>query len=255
MAKTPHFVWYDVMTDDVPATEAFYKSVAGWTTRDASTPNAAYTLFSAREHIVGGLMPIPKDSLAAGVRPAWMGYVGVPDVDDFAKRLAAAGGAIRRGPQDIPGVGRFAVAADPDGAGFILFTPNAGPTPPVVASGTPGHVGWRELRAADGERAFAFYSGLFGWTKAMAVDMGAMGTYQTFAAGGEPIGGIMTKAPGGPSGWLYYINVEGIDAAAARVEKAGGAVVSGPHPVPTGAFVIGGRDNRGADFALLGPRG
>lgn len=254
MTKPANFVWYDVMTDDVPAAEAFYKNVAGWTARDASTPNTAYTLFSAGEPMVGGLMPIPGDARAAGVRPAWMGYIGVPDVDDFAKRVKAAGGAVHRGPHDIPDVGRFAVVGDPDGSGFMLFAPKPGPTPPVVAPGTPGHFGWRELRAADSERAFAFYSGLFGWTKAMAVDMGAMGTYQTFAAGGEPIGGMMTKAPGGPAGWLYYINVEDIDAAAARVEKAGGAVVSGPHAVPTGAFVIGGRDNRGADFALLGPR-
>lgn len=255
MTKPAHFVWYDVMTDDVPATEAFYKSVAGWTTRDASTPDTAYTLFCVGEAMVCGLMPIPKDVLAAGVRPAWMGYIGVPDVDDFARQVTAAGGVVRRPPRDIPDIGRFSVIADPDGAGFILFAPKPGPTPPVVAPRTPGHFGWRELRAGDGERAFAFYSQLFGWTKAMAVDMGAMGTYQTFAAGGgEPIGGMMTKGPGWSGGWLYFINVDDIDAAAARVGKAGGAVVSGPHPVPNGAFVIGGRDNRGADFALLGPR-
>ena len=35
-----------------------------------------------------------------------------------------------------------------------------------MVPGTPGHVGWHELHAGDGESAFAFYSGLFGWTKA-----------------------------------------------------------------------------------------
>jgi hypothetical protein len=254
MSQPANFVWYDVMTDDVPATEAFYKAVVGWTTRDVSTPDASYTLLCVGETMVGGLMPIPKEARAAGVRPAWMGYVGVPDVDDFAKRVAAAGGVVHRPPSDIPDIGRFAVVADPGGAGFILFAPNPHPTPPMVAPATPGHFGWRELRAGDGERAFAFYSGLFGWTKAMAVDMGAMGTYQTFAAGGEPIGGMMTKPAGAPAHWLYFINVEDIDAATARVEGAGGSVVSGPHQVPNGAFIIQGRDTRGADFALLGPR-
>ena len=40
----------------------------------------------------------------------------------------------------------------------------------------PGHFGWRELHAGDRETAFAFYSGLFGWTKADTFDMGPMGS-------------------------------------------------------------------------------
>ena len=39
----------------------------------------------------------------------------------------------------------------------------------------------------DGPSAFAFYSGLFGWTKAEAMDMGPMGIYQIFAIDGEPV--------------------------------------------------------------------
>ncbi len=204
-----NFVWYDVMTDDVPAAEAFYKNVVGWTTRDASNADTPYTLFCVGEAMAGGLMPIPAAARAAGVRPAWMGYIGVENVDDHAKRVVAAGGAIYRQPSDIPDVGRIAVAADPDGAGFMLFSPKPGQfPPPVVPPRTPGHFAWRELRAGDPERAFAFYSGLFGWTKDMAVDMGAMGTYQTFAAGGPPIGGMMKKPPDEPAHWLYYTNVE-----------------------------------------------
>lgn len=254
MTKPANFVWYDVMTDDVPAAEAFYKSVVGWTTKDVSTPDVSYTLFCAGEAMVGGLMPIPAEARAAGVKPAWMGYVGVADVDDAAKRVEAAGGAIHRAPCDIPDVGRFAVVSDPDGAGFILFAPKPGPTPVAAPSGTPGHFGWRELFAGDGERAFAFYSQLFGWTKAHAVDMGAMGTYQLFAAGGEPVGGMMTAPPGAPPHWGYTINVEAIDAATARVERTGGAILNGPHQVPTGYWVVQCRDNRGAGFALAAPR-
>ena len=35
-------------------------------------------------------MPIPEDAAKAGVRPAWMGYIGVDDVDVYAKRVKAA---------------------------------------------------------------------------------------------------------------------------------------------------------------------
>ena len=46
-----------------------------------------------------------------------MGYIGVDDVDAYARRVKKSGGAIHRGPENIPGVGRFAVAGDPQGSG------------------------------------------------------------------------------------------------------------------------------------------
>ena len=80
------------------------------------------------------------------------------DVDADAARVVAAGGAIMRLPEDIPNVGRFAVAADPGGAVFLLFKPNTTEEPKAIAPMTPGHVGWHELYAGDLDREFAFYS-------------------------------------------------------------------------------------------------
>ena len=74
--------------------------------------------------------------------------------------------------------------ADPHGAVFILFKGTSEEAPPPAPAGTPGHVGWHELHAGDLDSAFAFYSGLFGWTKAEAMDMGPMGVYQIFAIDG-----------------------------------------------------------------------
>jgi predicted enzyme related to lactoylglutathione lyase len=164
------FVWYEVMTSDTKAAESFYRSVIGWDAKDSGMTDRSYTLFSMGPTMVGGLMPIPQDAAKAGVGPAWMGYIGVDDVDVYAKRVKAAGGAIHRGPEDIPGVGRFAVAGDPHGAGFMLFKGAGDEAVTPAPAGTPGHVGWRELHAGDREGAFAFYSGLFGWTKGEAVD-------------------------------------------------------------------------------------
>ena len=121
------FVWYDQMSNDLKASAAFYKSVIGWSI-DANSMNASeYSILKAGDAMIGGLMPIPEDSKRAGVRPAWMGYIGVDDVDVYAGKVKAAGGAIHREPTDIPDVGRFAVAADPTGAGFILFKGQAMP--------------------------------------------------------------------------------------------------------------------------------
>src|SRR5579875_1934897 len=103
---------------------------------------------------------------------------------------------------------------------------------------TPGHMGWHELYAGNLDREWDFYEKLFGWTKRRAIDLGAYGTYQTFAAaGGEECGGIMTKPPEMPASfWNYYIAVKSVDAAAARVEEKAGQIVQGPMEVPGGAW-------------------
>ncbi|MBV1704293.1 MAG: VOC family protein [Hyphomicrobiales bacterium] len=252
------FVWYDHMSPDKKAAEAYYAEVCGW----AVVPNTMNAQDYSILHVpgstwgVGGLMPIPDDAKAAGMKATWSGYVGVDDVDAWAGKVKAAGGAIYRPPGDIPNVGRFAVVADPHGASFILFQPGGSPPPGgAPAPGTPGTFGWHELHAGDGVAAFAFYSGLFGWEKDTAIDMGPMGVYQTFKIGGAQAGGMMTKAPEMPRPqWLYYVNVEAIDAAAARATKAGGKILNGPMEVPGGLWIVQCFDPQGAMFAMVAPK-
>ncbi len=201
-------------------------------------------------------MALPPDAKAAGARPGWIGYVWVDDLSSAVDQVTREGGVVHRPPNDIPGVGKFAIIGDPQGPMIALFTgPDAdmgrNPTP-----GAPGHAGWRELYAADGEKAFDFYSKLFGWTEAATVDMGGMGTYRIFAVGGEQAGGMMTKPPAVPAPyWLYYFNVAEINEAATRVRAGGGEIVNGPHEVPGGSIILQCLDPQGAMFALVEPRG
>jgi len=249
------FVWYDLMTTDPKAAEAFYRGVLGWRAQDSGVPGQSYTILSVGETKIGGLMALRPDACAAGAQPGWTGYVAVDDVDAYAARIKQAGGTIHHGPEDIPGVARFAVAADPHGAKFDIIKGFSDATPQPQAPGTPGHVGWRELHAGDGQSAFAFYAGLFGWTKAEAMEMGPMGIYQLFATGGEPAGGMMTRTKDMPSPtWLYYFNVDDIDAGATRVTDGGGRILHGPHEVPGGSWIVQCGDPQGAMFALVGPR-
>jgi predicted enzyme related to lactoylglutathione lyase len=247
-----NFVWYELMTSDPKAAEDFYKYVVGWSARDAGMPNFPYTLFSAGDELIAGMMALSKEACEAGVRPAWLGYVGVDDVDGFAQRATRAGAKIHHGPEDIPGVGRFAVLADPQGAVFALF--KASTPSPSPALMKPGHIGWHELHASDGARAFEFYSGLLGWGKGEAMNMGPIGIYQLFNAGGPAIGGMFTKPPHEPTPhWLYYFSVPAIEDAVARVKEKSGKVTNGPTEVPGGAFIIHGLDPQGAMFALVAP--
>lgn len=247
------FVWYDAMTTDPEAAAAFYKEVIGWDAKDSGMPDRTYLILSNGKIGIGGLMPIPAEAAAHGWRPLWMGYIEVDDVDESAAKVTTAGGSILRGPEDIPGVGRFAVAADPHGATFNLFKGAAGQMPAPVEPGTPGHIGWAELSSGDLETAWTFYTSLFGWTSPSEMDMGPMGVYRMFATGGEmPAGGMMTKTPETPAPfWLYYFNVEAVDAAVERATKAGGKLLMGPHEVPGGQWIAQFLDPQGAMFAVV----
>jgi predicted enzyme related to lactoylglutathione lyase len=249
------FVWYELTTTDMQTAKAFYAAVVGWGTRDASMAGMPYTVFTAGDASVSGMMELPKAARKRGERPMWIGYICVDDVDATADRIKRLGGAVHVPPQDILHVSRFSVVCDPQMATFALFKwQSLGKEQPVNLR-TRGHVGWHELLADDWEKAWAIYSELFGWQKAEA-DVGAMGAYQQFSAGGQTIGGMMTKPPTVPvSCWLYYFNVGDIDAAVKRVKAGSGQVLRGPTEVLDGNWIVQCADPQGAIFALVGNRG
>jgi predicted enzyme related to lactoylglutathione lyase len=254
----PHgkFCWYELMTTDTEAAGKFYSHVVGWNLFEPGGPHAGYTLLRVGDQGIGGMMKLPDEACAAGARPGWMGYIWVPEVEAALAKVIAAGGAVHKEPADIPQIGRFAVVSDPQGANFILFRHSDDREAPPFAPGTPGYVGWHELHAGERDSALAFYAGQFGWTRGEAHDMGGpVGVYQLFEIGGIQSGGMMNKMEVFPHPfWLYYFNVDDIDAAAARVTSAGGQVVMGPHEVPGGAWILQAIDPQGGMFALMGPK-
>jgi predicted enzyme related to lactoylglutathione lyase len=257
MATSPgSFVWYELMTTDTEAAKAFYSNVIGWSAQDASMPDMTYTLFKVGDVPAAGLMNLPEEARRMGAPPSWMGYVAVDDVDATAERVKSLGGAVHVAPSDIPNVGRFSVVADPQGAALALFKSSNPAQDQPAELGAPGRAGWHELFAADWEKAFVFYAELFGWQKADAIDMGPMGTYQLFSAGGSPIGGMFNKPPPVPAPfWLYYVSVGDFDAAAERAKAGGGQILNGPMEVPGGSWIVQAMDPQGAMFALVGRRG
>ena len=246
-AKANPFCWYELVTTDHDAAQAFYGKVAGWDVTDAGLGDRRYSILSANGSPLGGLVAMDVQ------RPFWLGYVAVEDVDAYAHKVTAAGGSIHRAPEDIPDVGRFCVVADPQGASFVLFKGN-GVQPPLPAQFTPGSMTWHELHTSDQEGAFAFYSGLFGWEKGEGLDMGPMGIYQMISIDGATIGAMMTDSQAPHPYWLYYIGTADIDASVARIGEAGGAVMMGPHEVPGGAWIVVGSDPQGGMFAVVGQR-
>ena len=245
------FGWYELMTNDTAAAGKFYSSVVGWTTQDVGMPGMPYTTFNVDGVGITGMLTVP------GAPNMWVGYIHVENVDAKVEEIVAAGGKLWRPATDVPGMLRFTVMSDPQGAAIVIFTSNPDmPTPANrPAPPTPGTIGWHELYTTDLEGAWSFYSSQFGWTKSSDMDMGPMGVYRIFDEGkGSPMGdgGMMTKAPEMPnSRWGFYFSVDAIGAAIERVNAGGGKVIQGPHQVPGGQWIIQGIDPQGANFALV----
>jgi uncharacterized protein len=247
VARHGHFAWYELLTTDMAAARAFYGRVLGWVAGDASTPKFSYSVFTAGDVPVCGLMDLPLEGRKMGATPRWVGYVAVDDIDGTVDRLKRLGGTVYVPPTDT-NIGRISIIADPQKATFAL---GEGLTyQPPMELGGQGRVGWHELLATDCKTAFAFYSALFGWERA-ETNIDSTASYQMLLAGGHPIGGMFTKLPVAPFPfWLYYFNVPDIAVAAKLVKAGGGRIARGPTEMRNGNWIVRCIDPQGAMFAL-----
>jgi predicted enzyme related to lactoylglutathione lyase len=245
------FVWCELLTSDAAAAESFYKKVVGWTAVPFA-PDGSYTVFNnSLGSGVGGVMRLPDQARQMGAPPHWMMYIGTPNVDETASRIAQLGGRVLKQPADIPNVGRFAVVQDPFGASFAILTPKPAAGSAAPKRGGAGDFSWFELYTPNPEGAWKFYETLFGWEKMSAMDMGEMGVYQMFGRGGSiPNGGIMKPPPGTPAAWMPYAMVKDAKRSAATATANGGKIINGPMEVPGGDWIAQGVDPQGAMFAV-----
>ncbi len=254
MAEKSGFIWYELMTNDLDKAVDFYSTVVGWDIRDSGMPGMRYLIFGKSGKDVGGMMS--WSSVGPEKPTKWAGHLHTADVNAATAAVVADGGKELRPPADIPGIGRFSVVADPQGADYLLFQPNQTGAPPRLNPAELGAVGWHELSTTDWQKAWDFYSKHYGWTKDAAVDMGPMGMYQTFSQSEDTGGGGMmnllpspdTAVPG--PFWKFYFTVEDIQAAAETVKGKGGAILHGPVQVPGGGWILQAVDPEGGSFAL-----
>ena len=258
------FIWYELITPDPDGAQAFYGPLLGWSFKAMDMPDMDYRIAATVEADVAGVM---KTSSDAPMPPAWLGYVGVDDVDKMAASITDGGGAVHQAPWDIPGVGRMAVVADPQGAPFMIMK-GADDGESLSFSydkPRPGHCAWNELSTSDPAAALHFYGQRFGWVKDGEMDMGPMGTYHFLRhAGRAPdgstpgqgmIGAVMPKVAEDPqSHWLYYFRVPDIDAAVTQIEAGGGRIHIAPMEIPGGDYSLAAADPAGAYFGLVGGR-
>ena len=257
MNNQGRFVWYELLTSDLPAAIAFYAEVVGWRTQPFGD-GSDYTMWVGDQGPLGGLTLLPAAAKQMGAPPYWQANVEVADLDGSVVKVKKLGGKIHH-QEDVPSVGRFAVIGDPQRAAISLFTP-ASDTPSHDSS-RPGEFSWHELYTTDHEAAFNFYHEIVGWERLGEFDMGPMGKYLLWGRGGKQLGGMMTTpkgmtTPDGrevPPSWMYYVTTADLDGALARAKAKGARVLNGPMDVPGGQRIVQLLDPQGAAFALVTP--
>jgi len=117
--------WTELHTVDVTAAKAFYNAVFGWNTEDMPMGDFTYTVVApaggGEKESQGGMMQLTPEMAAGGMVTRWVPYFEVEDPDGVAAEATKRGGIVAAGPQDIEGVGRFAVLVDPAGAPFSII--------------------------------------------------------------------------------------------------------------------------------------
>lgn len=118
------FCWNELATRDFASARAFYGELFGWTYKENKDSPARYEIIECAGCENGGIMEMTPEW--GEVPPHWTAYFTVAKLDDTVTRLKTAGGRLHCEPFDIP-VGRLAVAADAQGAGFNLIELNMPP--------------------------------------------------------------------------------------------------------------------------------
>jgi predicted enzyme related to lactoylglutathione lyase len=247
-------LWYELMTTDMKAAEAFYRTVVGWTTSPFEMARHPYSMFNRTDGVpIGGVMTKPDEVKAP---PFWAMYVGVPNLEEAAAHILRLGGTAHTGVIDLPNVGRAQMMTDPQGAHFYIYQPARTDQSPEAAP-QMGDASWHELMTTDAPAAMNFYQQIFGWQPGEAMDMGPMGKYHIFKRPHGMIGGMMNKPPAManvPPNWQIYFRVPEINAAVERIKANGGKILNGPIEVPGGDWVVNAMDPQGAAFNLHAPK-
>ena len=243
-------LWYELMTTDMKAAEAFYRTVVGWTTTPFEDLPQPYTMFVRPDGPPSaGVMTKPDDVDAP---PFWAMYVGVPKLEETAAHITRLGGRACSPVIEVPTVGRMQMMTDPQGAAFYIYEPASSDQPPEGPAQI-GEASWHELMTTDAPAALKFYSEVFGWQPSEALDMGPAGKYHMFNRPHGMIGGMMNKGPemaDVPPNWQIYFRVPDIDAAVQRIKANGGQILNGPMEVPGGDMIVNAMDPQGAAFSL-----
>lgn len=221
--------WVDLTVTDVPAAQAFYSAVLGWTFAETPDEFGGYVIAQVGGAAAAAIGPTPQP----GLPPSWTLYLASNDADATAGLITDAGGTMLLPPGDVGPLGRLLVAADPTGAVFGVW--QAQERLGIELHSEPGGLTWEDLRTPDPVSAWAFYRAVFGYETHVLEAAGP--DYATFHLPGDPaplggMGGMFGQD--GPPHWVSYFGVADTGAALERALAAGGSVPGPARDSPYG---------------------
>jgi len=243
-------IFVELVTPDLAAAKQFYAGLFGWTYRDIQAGGTAYAeaFFDGRP--VAGL--IHKSLPASEHRqPAWLSFFAVRDVDAAKKVILQNGAKVLFEPHSIPGRGREAIFADPQGAVFAVLASSSGDPPDVMAA--PGEWIWSSLITRDPDTNAAFYQTLFDYE---VFELPASEGHQHLLLASDnharaSVNSLPVNRPNAHPHWLNYVRVEDAVKMTAKVVALGGRVLVEPRIDRHGGKVAVVADPLGAPFGLL----
>jgi uncharacterized protein len=232
------FVFVELVTPDLSAAKKFYGSLLGWTFQDIGSGPLRYSEASLDGRLVAGLL---YKSMRPGEQrqPSWLSFIAASDVDAAGKLAILHGAKSLSDPHDVPGRGRIAVYADPQGAVFGVIASSSGDPPDVLPEA--GEWIWHSLFVPNADVDVAFYQALFDYE---VFDMPEEGADQhLILASGDFARASANVLPSkrGRSHWLNYV----------RVTALGGKVLLEPRDDRHGGRLAIVADPQGAPFGLL----
>jgi predicted enzyme related to lactoylglutathione lyase len=243
-------IFAELITPDIAASKQFYTALFGWTFQDVAghpSPYAQATLAGTPVAGLVGRAPPPGQH----VQPAWLNFISTTDVDTSDKIAVQAGARELRAPHDVPGRGREAVLADPQGAVFAILASTSGDPPDELAA--PGTWIWRALLTTDPATDANFYKTVFGYqlftlppspgeTHLLLASEG----YARASANSLPLGHANMHPH-----WLAFVRVDGVMAAVQKVTALGGKILVEPRVDRHGGLIAVVADPLGAPFGLM----
>lgn len=239
------FCWIELATSDALAAKAFYSELFGWTANEIpmGEGGAIYTIFQKDGADCAAMFQITESMV--GLRPNWLSYVAVDDLDAVTEQAKTLGGNLVNGPFEVFDSGRMSVLTDPHGARFALW--KARSHIGVSIRDEPGTLCWNELQTRNVGVAKSFYAPLFGWNVKENAE------YVEVFTGDQVVGGVIeSKAPPqAPSHWMPYLAVDDCEGTAQQAELAGATIRVAPMEIPkVGKFSVL-IDPQGATLAII----
>jgi predicted enzyme related to lactoylglutathione lyase len=217
-------VWFDYMTNEPAKAQALFAALLGWSTRTYTLPPRGdlHTRIVTGEHESGAYRPaLPKAAIFRYSEPytRWLPHFQVASIHDSIYKVRNLGGSIHVESHPVGDLGLLAIVADPCGATFGLWQPNA-PADTPGWTGTPNTFCWAELYTPNVITAATFYKPVCG-VSMTKTDMPDGRPYFMFEHDGQPRAGARHPMPDTLEGWFAWVSVANLEHTVARALQLG----------------------------------